>query len=114
MKFYRQIFRDQGMTELTDEACELCSQMVLNPESLKPRTYESFAEAGVNATVQQVRYDHYCEKRQANLEMLDEMIRERRTGAVMNKYTISLKSGGGLRGVSRLLPLVASIQGKTR
>jgi len=109
MKFYRLIFLDQGMTELTDEASELCTQMVINPESLKPRVYESFAEVGVNATVQKVRYDHYCEKRQANLEMLDELIRERRCGAVMNKSTISLKSGGGLRGASRLLPLVASI-----
>jgi len=51
MKFYRLIFRDQGMAELTDEARELCTQMVLNPESLKPRAYESFAEVGVNATV---------------------------------------------------------------
>jgi len=25
--------------------------MVLNPESLNPRAYESFAEVGVNATV---------------------------------------------------------------
>jgi hypothetical protein len=83
--------------------------MVLNPESLKLRSYESFAEVGVSATVQQVRYDHYCEKRQANLEMLDDLIREKRTGAVMNKSTISLKSGGGLLGASRLLPLVASI-----
>jgi len=83
--------------------------MVLNPESLKPRSYESFSEVGVNATVQQVRYDHYCEKRQANLELLDDMIRERRTGTVMNKSTISFKSGGGLRGASRLLPLVANI-----
>jgi hypothetical protein len=83
--------------------------MVLSPESLKPRSYESFAEVGVNATVQQVRYDHYCEKRQANLELLDDLIRERKTGTVMNKSTISLKSGGGLRGASRLLPLVACI-----
>ena len=83
--------------------------MVLNPESLKLRSYESFAEIGVSSTVQQVRHDHYCEKRQANLEMLDDLIRERRTGTVMNKSTISLKSGGGLRGVYRLLPLVASI-----
>ncbi len=83
--------------------------MVLKPDSLKPRSYESFAEVGVNATVQQVRYDHYCEKRQANLEMLDDLIRERRTGTMMNKSTISLKSGGALRGATRLLPLFASI-----
>ena len=97
------------MTELSDEGLDLCRQMILNPDSLKLRSYESFAEVGVNATVQQVRYDHYCEKRQANLELLDDLIRERRTGTVMNKSTVSMKSGGGLCGASRLLPLVASI-----
>lgn len=58
------IFKDLNIqSELTEEALNMCRQLGINPGTLRLRAYEEFAEPGVSATVQEVRYRHYTDKR---------------------------------------------------
>ena len=48
---------------MTEEAIEACLRLRIDPKSLRLKTFEDFKEPGVNQTVQQVRYNHYTDKR---------------------------------------------------
>ena len=55
---------------LSEEAKQLCSMLSINPDDLKVRTFDSFAEKGVSEKIQRLRFEHYLEKRDSKMHLL--------------------------------------------
>lgn len=65
-----------GYTELKSDARGACKLLNINPEDLNRREYESFNEAGLAPVRQQLRFEHYEEKRKLKIKALETLIKK--------------------------------------
>jgi hypothetical protein len=63
---------------LTLDARSACRLLVIDPEQLEKKEYESFAERGLPQVRQQLRFEHYEEKRRLKIKALENLIRKSR------------------------------------
>ena len=63
------IFNSDGT--LTDDAQLACALLKIDPETLKQRPIDYFADNSTSETIKQIRYQHYEEKRRGKIELIE-------------------------------------------
>lgn len=69
--------------KLTDEAQNACTILHIDPNMLIPKAKESFKEEGLEASIAEIRYYHYEDKRKCLIQEVEAFIK----GGEMNATT---------------------------
>ena len=89
-----------GYVTLKSDARGACKLLNINESDLERRDYESFAEPGLAAVRQQLRFEHYEEKRKLKIKALETLVKkakhvETSEGQQLKVLLREMKTNGG-------------------
>lgn len=79
--------------KLTDDAKKACSILHIDPNMLIPKAKETFKEDGVEASIAEIRFYHYEDKRKCLIQEVEQFIKSGGMNATSNAFNRSGLTG---------------------